>query len=105
MKKMQWTILVLCLFGSTVCFADSVVITFKSGKTQEIVLEDRAEAVEGIQFRSGQKDAAQAAPKQGEEIAPKADKEGKSEKKRSAKASKEKNEGIRFKWAEPRTGE
>lgn len=70
------------------------------------MLEDRAEAVEAIQFRTDQKDVPRAAaPQQNGDTSPKAGQEKSSEEKNDKKAVRTKKQGIRFKWAEPKMGE
>lgn len=92
-------VLLCCFLWGSICFADTLVIKFKSGKTQEVILDDRSEAVEGIQFQSSQKDAAKTTqPQQTGDNSKKAELEGKTN-------SKNKNHGIRLKWADPKTEE
>lgn len=99
MRGIYLMVLLCCFLWSSICFADTLVIKFKSGKTQEVILDDRSEAVEGIQFQGSQKDAAKTAqPQQAGDNSQKAEREGKTD-------SKNKNQGIRLKWAEPKTGE
>lgn len=44
---------VLVLFATGICQADSLVITYRSGKTQTVVLDESSRGIDSWQFVSG----------------------------------------------------
>ena len=53
---------VILLFSTSICLADSLVITYRSGKTQTVVLDEPSQGVSSWQFVGG------AAPQQSKQI-------------------------------------
>lgn len=44
---------VLVMFATVICHADSLVITYKTGKTQTVILDEPSQAINSWQFVSG----------------------------------------------------
>lgn len=95
MQQIRWAVVLLFVMIST-AWADQAVITYRSGKTQTIQLEESAENVQGVTYLK--------------EVIPEALKStttpAKQEQPASAPAAeKKKDSGPRLKWGEPIIGE
>ncbi len=85
-------------------FADSLVIKFKSGRTQEVTLKDSVNAIEGMYFKSGSEKAPSSSNSSKEISEPSKSTIQQEE----AQGETKKEEGkpkIRIKWAQPKWGE
>jgi len=80
--------IVLIMFTTGVCLADSLVITYSSGKTQTVVLDEPSQAVNSWQFVGGT-----APPQLQKGSAPQASDDDKLTEK-----APEKKPPVRFKW-------
>ena len=47
------TVFALIMFGTGICQADSLVITYRSGKTQTVVLDEPSQGINSWQFIGG----------------------------------------------------
>lgn len=104
--SIRWILAVtISLMWSVPAPADTIVIKFRSGKTQEVTLTDKAVNVEGIQLLSvpqrEEKTMKPAGP--GTDRAAGIRKDAVKEK--DANNSENHKEGIRLKWAPPQFGE
>jgi len=102
-KSFSFLLLFLLVWSSS-AFADSLIIKFKSGKTQEVILEDRMDAIEGMYFKSGNEKA-----KPSSSSSQKISEPAKSKKREEGSKKEVKEEEgrpkIRIKGAEPKIGE
>jgi len=89
----------LILFATGICQADSLVITYRSGKTQTVVLDEPSQGINSWQFVGGS--APQQSNKQDEAPTPakqeQVQKQLQSDDKAVEKAP-EKKSGVRVKW-------
>ncbi|MDD2310168.1 MAG: hypothetical protein PHH91_11355 [Desulfuromonadaceae bacterium] len=97
----------LIIFVAGICQADSLVITYRSGKTQTVVLDEPSVGIKSWQFVGGialqqksQKREDASAPKQQEQVEKEPTLQTKDEGKLTEKAP-EKKSGARFKWNAP----
>jgi len=97
-------LLLFFLVWSSSAFADSLIIKFKSGKTQEVILEDRMDAIEGMYFKSGNEKAKPSSPSSQKISDPVKSKKRDEGSKKEAK-EEEGRPKIRIKWVEPKIGE
>jgi hypothetical protein len=92
---------VIALFLGASCFADSLVITYRSGNTQVVPLEESAEAVKGLQYLKDiplQQEGEKAAPQK-----PVSEKPAKPQEEKKTSPNDKSN--VRFKWGSPKIGE
>lgn len=94
MKKRAVFPLLLVPFMATSCFADSLLITYRSGNTQTVNLDESVGNISSTEYRSSQPPAAGSAPPPAQEP--------KVEKKQESSSSKG---GVRVKWAPARSGD
>lgn len=91
---------VLIMFATGICQADSLVITYRSGKTQTIVLDEPSVGINSWQFVSGT--APQQSKRMDESAAPpkqeQVQKEQANDDKKLTEKAPEKKSGIRVKW-------
>ena len=109
MKAVPGIAVLCCLLWTGLCFADVLVIRFRSGKTQQVTLDEPANAIEGLRFEEKRSDAngptsAQKEP-QNAETPPALNEERKEGKKEDGKAPGDKKGGFRLKWAPPKLGD
>lgn len=99
MKK--WNIIavaILTIFSASICLADTLVITYRSGKTQAVVLDEPSTTINSWKFVGGTTAATsqpQIAPQDASKTAnAKADA-------KPAEKPDDKKSGVRFKWSAP----
>ena len=105
MKRISFvTTFALLLFITSICQADSLVITYRSGKTQTVVLDEPSQTINSWQFVGGMAPQQQSkkpdeapAPAQQEQVRKEPAVEPQAEAKPAEKAP-EKKSGIRVKW-------
>ncbi len=95
----------ICLLFSVVCYADSLVITYHSGKTQKVLLDDSIQSINTLQYLSSaqaenNKDAS-SLKKPGMEESKTVQPDSKPE----TKSNPDKKAKVKFKWAKPLSGE
>lgn len=95
MQQIRWAVVFLFLMVST-AWADQAVITYRSGKTQTIQLEESAENVQGVTYLK------EVIPEALKSTMPPAKQEQPAP---VPTAEKKKESGPRFKWGEPIIGE
>lgn len=81
------SVFMLCATG--ICYADSLVITYRSGKTQTVVLDEPSQAINSWQFESGTTPQTQS--EKSPPVKPDADTKQKDK-------PTEKKSDVRFKW-------
>lgn len=95
----------LLLFASGLCWADTLVITYRSGKTQTVVLDEPSATINSWQFVGGTTAAPPLQPYQQHQAAPAAQEASKpANAKTEAKPAEkpaEKKSNIRFQWNAP----
>ncbi|MFN3740830.1 MAG: hypothetical protein ACK4TF_09210 [Thermodesulfovibrionales bacterium] len=103
--NIRWLVVVaLSLIWSTPASTDTLVIKFRSGETQEVILKDKAVNIEGIHFLSAPYNNVKTIrPEASEKKAADITKETEEEK--GGNILGDKKEGIRLKWAPPKFGE
>jgi len=94
MKKRAVFPLLLVPFMAATCFADSLLITYRSGKTQTVNLDENVGNISSTEYRSTQLPAAGSPPPPAQEP--------KVEKKQESSSSKG---GVKVKWAPARSGD
>lgn len=82
--------IVLVMFATGVCHADSLVITYRSGKTQTVILDEPSQGINSWQFVGG------TAPQEQIQKSPAIQPESNS--KPSEKTAPEKKSGVRVNW-------
>lgn len=95
---------VLMLFTTGICHADSLVITYRSGKTQTVVLDEPSQTISSWQFVGGtapqqqsKKPAEEPEPAKQDQVQQDPTPQPGDEKKPTEKAPAKKS-GIRVKW-------
>ncbi|WP_281185244.1 hypothetical protein [Trichlorobacter lovleyi] len=94
---------ILVLFTAGLCSADSLVITYRSGKTQTVSLDEPSTTINSWQFVAGATAATPQQPPQLQQAAPAkagTDEPNKDTKKTAEKAP-DKKSGVRFMWNAP----
>lgn len=94
MKKLAVFPLLLVPFMAASCFADSLLITYRSGKTQTVNLDESVGSISSTEYRSSQPPAAGSTPPPVQQP--------KVEKKQESSPSKG---GVKVKWAPARSGD
>jgi len=87
----------LILFSAGICQADSLVITYRSGKTQTVVLDEPSQGINSWQFVGG------SAPQQSKQESSTPAKQEQVQKQlqpddKAAEKAPEKKSGVRVKW-------
>ena len=96
MKKTPLLIFVLATFMTANCFADTLVITYRSGKVQSVNLDEPMGNISSTEYRTSSPSATGSAPPL--QPAPPAQ-EPKAENKQPPPAKS----GVKFKWAPPKS--
>lgn len=95
MQQIRWAMVFLFLVSST-AWADQAVITYRSGKTQTIQLEEPAESVQGIVYlKEVVPEALKPSPASDRQVQPAP----------APATEKKKDSGPRLKWGEPIIGD
>lgn len=94
---------ILLLFTAGLCSADSLVITYRSGKTQTVTLDEPSTTINSWQFVGG---TTAATPQQQPALQPETPKtastpEPANEAKKADSKTPEKKSGVRFMWNAP----
>jgi hypothetical protein len=97
------TAFILVLFAACICQADTLVITYRSGKTQTIVLDEPSQGINSWQFVSGsvpqqQSNKQDSTPVKQEQVQKDPVSQPKADVKAAEKAPEKKSDDIRFKW-------
>ncbi len=95
----------ICLLSSVVCYSDSLIITYQSGKTQKILLDDSIQSINTLQYLSSaqadnNKDASSLKKPVLEESKP-----VQPDSKPETKSNPDTKAKFKFKWAKPLSGE
>ncbi|KAA0888342.1 hypothetical protein [Oryzomonas rubra] len=89
-----------CLSHASLSYADSLVITYRSGKTQTILLDDRSSSIASQKYLSDGTPTASNTPAMTEPHTPPAV-QGRPEGAEPAAKPGVQKSGFHFKWAEP----
>lgn len=109
MKNIGWIWILaasLSLLWALPSYSDTLIIKFRSGKTQEVTLEEKADTVDSIQFIPASQNGGKTIQSEFTETdTTQAIKEEKAEKKNGKNTSEKTKRGIRLKWNSPKFGE
>jgi hypothetical protein len=103
MKRLNTLAIVLIgVLWSVICSADSLIITFQSGRTQQVTLDEKIEAVENIQAKTSEGDQVKSATRY---LYTKGTAEKELEPPKNGRAQPGTEKKSRWKWAPPKIGE
>jgi hypothetical protein len=92
---------ILVLLTAVLCSADSLVITYRSGKTQTVVLDEPSTTINSWQFVGGTTAATQPQPTLQQDTAKTNPSEQPKDAAKTAEKAPDKKSNVRFKWAAP----
>ncbi|MDD2853337.1 MAG: hypothetical protein PHY09_15740 [Desulfuromonadaceae bacterium] len=95
-RMVVFVALTMVLLAHSICQADSLVITYRSGKTQTVVLDEPSQGVSSWQF-VGESTAPQQPPQMKETVNLPAPEQIKDDKRLTEKPPESKS-GVRIKW-------